>query len=268
MMLTLQRPNIRRLAIFVPFAFIITCFRHRIFVALCLAYTYFAFTFLHTSVIGVGDGFDLLNMTPPPGSQEVVPRILHQARLGNLPMQQKWIDARQTCLDLHTNWTINLWEDDTADAFVLKEYPYLFDMYRGYGQGALPFPPFFPLPDGIWPPRAYLNLTDSVFHLISSPITPSHSLRRPIPYIEIQRSNAIRYLILYKQGGIYLDLDVKCKKPLDPFLTQSWLSPPGLPAGINNAFMTSSPGNPFMRFAIDHLLDYDLNWFSLYATDM
>lgn len=69
-------------------------------------------------------------------------------------------------------------------------------------------------------------------------------------------------------GGIYLDLDIKCNVPLDFFTTVDWVSPPGLPAGINNAFMAAAPGHPFLKHAIDNLKGYDLNWISLYATDM
>ncbi len=135
-------------------------FRHRVFIALCLMYTYFAFMFLRTSIIeqgegGGGDGIDLMNMkpvspgmirhqpaagTPRPIAAEIVPRVLHQVRLGGLPMRPEWEMARQSCIDLHDqhrNWTIQMWEDDTADKFVLENYPHLFDMYRGYPQGEL-----------------------------------------------------------------------------------------------------------------------------------
>jgi mannosyltransferase OCH1-like enzyme len=86
--------------------------------------------------------------------------------------------------------------------------------------------------------------------------------------VEIQRSNVIRYLILYKFGGIYLDLDIKCLKPMDFFLTVDWVSPPGLPVGINNAFMAAAPGHPFLKHTIDNVKRFDLNWISLYVTDM
>lgn len=85
---------------------------------------------------------------------------------------------------------------------------------------------------------------------------------------EIQRSDIIRYLILYKLGGIYLDLDIKCLKPLDFFLTVDWISPPGLPVGLNNAFMAVAPGHPFLKHTIENIERFDLNWYSLYITDM
>jgi len=65
-----------------------------------------------------------------------------------------------------------------------------------------------------------------------------------------------------------MDLDVKCKKSLEFFTTVDWVSPPGLPTGINNAFMAVHKGHPFLKHAIDNLKRFDLNWISLYATDM
>jgi mannosyltransferase OCH1-like enzyme len=43
-----------------------------------------------------------------------------------------------------------------------------------------------------------------------------HHLRNfdSYPY-DIQRVDAARYFILYHYGGIYLDLDIECRKPLD-----------------------------------------------------
>ncbi|KAM0704509.1 hypothetical protein Q7P35_008743 [Cladosporium inversicolor] len=68
----------------------------------------------------------------------------------------------------------------------------------------------------------------------------------------IQRSNILRYLVLHHYGGIYLDLDLTCRQPLDellhaPFLTSStskW------PVGINNAFILSRPRHPFLGHLI------------------
>ena len=93
-------------------------------------------------------------------------------------------------------------------------------------------------------------------------MTPLHVIA------EIQRSNIIRYLVLYKMGGMYMDLDVKCKVPLDFFTTVDWVSPPAMPMGINNAFMATTPGHPFLKHVIKNIKRYDLNWLSLYATDM
>jgi mannosyltransferase OCH1-like enzyme len=68
----------------------------------------------------------------------------------------------------------------------------------------------------------------------------------------IQRSNILRYLILHHYGGIYLDLDLTCRQPLDEFLHAPFLtsSTSKWPVGINNAFILSRPQHPFL----DHLI--------------
>ncbi|OCB87374.1 hypothetical protein A7U60_g5514 [Sanghuangporus baumii] len=215
---SLQRRHYIRIGILL---LVLIVFWQRITVGLTLAYTYFAFTFLPTAVLGEGDGWDLENLIPPPDAPEVVPRIIHQARLGDLKMKDSWIEANESCAALHASpeWRFEFWDTPRANAFVEENYPDLLETYLGYGQ-------------------------------------------------EIQRSNVIRYLVLYKMGGMYMDLDIKCKAPLDFFTTVDWVSPPGVPTGINNAFMAAAPGHPFLKHAIDNLKRYDLNWISLYATDM
>jgi mannosyltransferase OCH1-like enzyme len=236
--LSLQRHHYRRIGFFAVFVII---FHHRLSVLLTLLYTYAAFTFLPHAVLGDGDGWDLDNLVPPTDAREIVPRIIHQARLGDLEMKEKWVAANASCAKLHPSpeWRFELWDTERANAFVAENYPDLLETYLGYGQGTLAF---------LLPPTRVVNS----FRLA----------------VEIQRSNVIRYLVLYKIGGIYLDLDIKCLKPMDFFLTVDWVSPPGLPVGINNAFMAVAPGHPFLKHTIDNIKRFDLNWVSLYATDM
>ncbi|KAF9652976.1 hypothetical protein BDM02DRAFT_2419524 [Thelephora ganbajun] len=59
-----------------------------------------------------------------------------------------------------------------------------------------------------------------------------------------QHSNTIRYLILYK------------------------ISPPGLPVGINNAFITATHGHPFLKHTVDSIKRFNLSRISLHVTDM
>lgn len=62
--------------------------------------------------------------------------------------------------------------------------------------------------------------------------------------LNIQRIDAIRYFLLNTHGGIYLDMDMECLKPLDPlfeacdFLLSQTIQ-------FNNAAMASSAGHPF-----------------------
>jgi len=73
----------------------------------------------------------------------------------------------------------------------------------------------------------------------------------------IKRADAIRYMFLYKYGGIYADLDFECLKPFDELLEkyksydiilgsmESDLSSWHLSNNIPNAIMISKPGCTF-----------------------
>ena len=50
--------------------------------------------------------------------------------------------------------------------------------------------------------------------LIREYFTEYHDLYKNYKY-EIQRCDMIRYCILYRYGGLYVDMDYKCKKPFD-----------------------------------------------------
>ena len=56
------------------------------------------------------------------------------------------------------------------------------------------------------------------------------------PY-HIQRVDAARYFILHQFGGIYLDLDIECRKPLDALRRDyAAVLPATLPFGVSNDF--------------------------------
>lgn len=98
---------------------------------------------------------------------------------------------------------------------------------------------------------------------------------RNYPY-NIQRADAIRYLVLHQLGGVYADLDYECLQPLDPLLSGHsaiiGLEPENHAASFKvdhrlcNALMASEPGHPFMAAVIRHLqnatlgtvADYDI----------
>ncbi|KAJ3121100.1 hypothetical protein HK098_003971 [Nowakowskiella sp. JEL0407] len=82
------------------------------------------------------------------------------------------------------------------------------------------------------------------------------------PY-PIQRVDAARYFILYYYGGIYLDLDIACLKPLDNIvklseqpsnsLKISGIVPKTEPVGISNDVLAFSKGHPFLEWVINRL---------------
>ncbi len=77
----------------------------------------------------------------------------------------------------------------------------------------------------------------------------------------IQRADAFRYLVLYLHGGLYVDLDFECLRPVDdlvvnrsfvigkePRIHAKWH---GAKVLISNAFMASVPGHPFLLEIIE-----------------
>jgi hypothetical protein len=66
-----------------------------------------------------------------------------------------------------------------------------------------------------------------------------------------ERSDLLRLELLYKFGGIYLDVDFALLKPLDPLLELAPIVVCDLkPGRVNNAFIASVPGHPIIRTMI------------------
>lgn len=72
------------------------------------------------------------------------------------------------------------------------------------------------------------------------------------PY-PIQRVDAFRYFALYHYGGIYLDLDVGCRRPLDVLLKYHVVLPRTEPFGFSNDFMAAEAQHPFFKQIIEAL---------------
>ncbi|KAK2466290.1 hypothetical protein APHAL10511_001932 [Amanita phalloides] len=87
------------------------------------------------------------------------------------------------------------------------------------------------------------------------------------PY-NIQRADAIRYFVLYHYGGIYLDLDVGCNRPLDPLLVHQVILPKTIPVGLSNDLMFSEKSHPFLKQTIHNLIAFNYNWILNYPTVM
>ena len=80
----------------------------------------------------------------------------------------------------------------------------------------------------------------------------------------IQRSDAARYFILHKYGGVYADLDIQPRRPVGEILGDAELVLPQTPNfGLTNAFMASVPGSPFFRHVIDQLPSHANKWYQV-----
>lgn len=85
----------------------------------------------------------------------------------------------------------------------------------------------------------------------------------------IQRWDAIRYLILYKIGGMYVDFDYECLDSLDNLLKDKsccFSAEPdehaqlfGKDIYFNNALMASVKEHPFLKTIIGEIFDYPNN---------
>lgn len=61
------------------------------------------------------------------------------------------------------------------------------------------------------------------------------------------RADVVRYEILYRCGGVYVDADFECLRPLDPLLDRECFVARESPAWINNAVIGAVAGHPFIE---------------------
>jgi hypothetical protein len=84
----------------------------------------------------------------------------------------------------------------------------------------------------------------------------------------IQRADAIRYFVLYHYGGIYMDLDIGCRRSIDPLLVYPVILPKTIPVGVSNDLMFAEKGHPFLKQTTENLKSFDYSWLLNYPTVM
>jgi mannosyltransferase OCH1-like enzyme len=111
----------------------------------------------------------------------------------------------------------------------------------------------------------------------------------------VQRADALRYFVLHKFGGVFLDMDLFCRNPLDPLISHlesitphqhrkhpqgrmyilaesghphMLLAPKANPVGVSNGFIISSRGHPLLSQMITFLPRFNLFFLLSYATVM
>ncbi len=60
-----------------------------------------------------------------------MPRIIHQTWKTEV-IPEKWVAARQSCMDMHPGYEFRLWTDDSAREVLAKEMPQLLPTYDSY----------------------------------------------------------------------------------------------------------------------------------------
>ncbi|KAF4550753.1 Glycosyltransferase sugar-binding region containing DXD motif-containing protein 1 [Elsinoe fawcettii] len=82
----------------------------------------------------------------------------------------------------------------------------------------------------------------------------------------IQRVDAAKYFILHHHGGVYLDMDVACRRDLTPLLQMPAWFPKARPFGVNNDIMAARKGHPVMRTMLENLQRRNVRLGSPYLT--
>ncbi|KAK6002022.1 hypothetical protein QM012_002512 [Aureobasidium pullulans] len=82
----------------------------------------------------------------------------------------------------------------------------------------------------------------------------------------IQRIDAFKHFLLWHYGGVYMDLDISCRRPLDPlFGFAAWL-PKAAPFGVNNDLMAVRARHPMLGEMLQELAVRDRDWVFPYLT--
>lgn len=85
----------------------------------------------------------------------------------------------------------------------------------------------------------------------------------------IQKIDALRYMALYKYGGVILDMDLQCKRGLGPLRRFEFVAPAAHPTGFSIGFMMASKGNEYVGKLVENLARYNRHWLGLpYPTVM
>ena len=92
----------------------------------------------------------------------------------------------------------------------------------------------------------------------------------------VQKSDALRYFVLYYYGGIFLDMDLYCLRQLNQLFNyldnrvspneHIFLAVKAFPVGISNGFMIATRNHPLLGRVIDNLELYNRNFFLPHAT--
>jgi len=95
-------------------------------------------------------------------------------------------------------------------------------------------------------------------NLPEDPIRPEvlERLRAPV-----ERADILRLELVYRYGGVYLDTDLECLRPLDDVLTgQSFVGIQLKPGRITNTFISAVPGHPLLERALSAVRPMEMYW--------
>jgi mannosyltransferase OCH1-like enzyme len=82
----------------------------------------------------------------------------------------------------------------------------------------------------------------------------------------IQRVDAFKYFVLWHYGGVYMDLDISCRRALDPLLQFAAWYPKASPSGVNNDLMATRARHPLTGMMLEQLAPRDKDRLFPYLT--
>jgi inositol phosphorylceramide mannosyltransferase catalytic subunit len=83
----------------------------------------------------------------------------------------------------------------------------------------------------------------------------------------VERADILRLEILFRHGGVYVDTDLECLRPLDDVLGDDEFVGVCLkPGRVTNTFMASAPGHPLLERALRELKPMETYW-TMWATE-
>ena len=82
----------------------------------------------------------------------------------------------------------------------------------------------------------------------------------------IQRVDAFKYFVLWHFGGVYMDLDIDCRRPLDPLLQFPAWFPKTTLLGVNNDVFAARAQHPVIGEMTSQLETRNVNLFFPYLT--
>ncbi|ORX35295.1 hypothetical protein BD324DRAFT_609547 [Kockovaella imperatae] len=120
------------------------------------------------------------------------------------------------------------------------------------------------------PDYEHMLWTDEVSREFIKANYPAHLHMYDSYKYPIQRADSIRYFVLHHFGGVYMDLDIGCRRRLDPLLQGDWevILPVTKPVGVSNDLILSSKGSAFIDDTIHALPAWNHEWVSNYPTVM
>ncbi|XP_052788019.1 uncharacterized protein LOC128222887 [Mya arenaria] len=112
-----------------------------------------------------------------------------------------------------------------------------------------------------------------VVNLINTSYPSVMPLYKRYKNIWLARADIARYVVVHFMGGVYADIDIECKRPMDLLLQEIGEKKVALnysynPFGIANDFFISSKHHEFMAHVIDGLAEADVLYFTPYINTM